>query len=51
MVFITDQGKTVRFLSARNIAPLGDQWATWIADGGWTNVEPWISRWKSGGDR
>lgn len=51
LVFVTDQGKTVRFLSAKNIAPLGDRWAKWIADGDWAAVEPWTSRYKAGGDR
>jgi hypothetical protein len=51
LVFITDSGRTIRFLSAKDIVPMGDRWAKWIADGQWASIEPWTSRWKSGGDR
>ncbi|KAK1921293.1 hypothetical protein DB88DRAFT_500282 [Papiliotrema laurentii] len=51
LVLITDQGRSLRFLSPTEIRPIGEGWAKYIKQGDWTELVPWTSSFGPGGER
>lgn len=50
LVFITDNGKTLRFLDTSEIAPVGEGWAKWVKEGEWSVVQVWDGSFAPNGD-
>ncbi|WVQ93926.1 hypothetical protein IAU59_001004 [Kwoniella sp. CBS 9459] len=51
IVFISDKGRTLRFLSPRNVRPDTEVLYEGVTSGNWETVPAWDSRWAPGGDR
>jgi len=51
LVFVTDNGATLRFLSPPQIKADGERWANWIKSGKWILMEPWKSGFGPDGSR
>ena len=51
LVFVSNQGKEMRFLSPRQFRPDGEQLLRLVKLGQWVNAPLWKSEWAPGGNR